>query len=83
MPSAVGMAVAGTVLLLLSLCLSARCPPITPAQCWGHAPVPSSDHQPTVPEPPGPQVGVLVGAVGWAVVDNERMWETMRGSGWQ
>lgn len=59
LPSAVGMAVAGTVLLLLSLWLSARCPPITPAQCWGHAPVPSSDHQPTVPEPPGPQGELL------------------------
>lgn len=35
--------------------------PITAAQCWDHVPVPSSGHQPTVLEPPGSQVGVLVG----------------------
>ncbi|XP_072214740.1 uncharacterized protein [Excalfactoria chinensis] len=59
LPSTVGMAMAGMLLLLLSLCLSARCLPITPAQCWSHVPVSSSGHQPTVPEPPEPQGELL------------------------
>ncbi|XP_031412792.1 uncharacterized protein LOC116217463 isoform X2 [Meleagris gallopavo] len=60
LPSAVGMAVAGILLLLLSLCLSARCLlPARTAQCWDRVPVPSSSHQPTVLEPPESQGELL------------------------
>ncbi|XP_048785153.1 uncharacterized protein LOC125685788 isoform X2 [Lagopus muta] len=60
LPSAVGMAVAGILLLLISLWLSARCLlPARAAQCWDHVPVPSSGHQPTVLEPPGSQGELL------------------------
>ncbi|XP_031467260.1 uncharacterized protein LOC116240851 isoform X2 [Phasianus colchicus] len=60
LPSVVGMAVAGILLLLLSLCLSARFHlPARAAQCWDHVAVPSSDHQPTVLEPPESQGELL------------------------